>query len=49
MVNLQNATVIVDRMIEAIGSALTPDNFLRKELVIRVVDICGKYPLNSFV
>ncbi|CAG8612959.1 8865_t:CDS:10 [Paraglomus brasilianum] len=39
MVNLQNATVIVDRMIEAIGSALTPDNFLRKELVIRVVDI----------
>ncbi|CAG8578175.1 3787_t:CDS:10 [Paraglomus occultum] len=49
MVNLQNATVIVDRMIDAIGSALTPDNFLRKELVIRVVDICGKYPLNPFV
>jgi hypothetical protein len=44
---LQNATIIVDKMIEAIGTALTPDNFLRKELVTRVVDICGKYPSSA--
>ena len=44
MVNPQNIVIIVEKMTEVLRTTSTTDEFLRKLLVERIIEISGKYP-----
>ncbi|GET00949.1 AP-4 complex subunit epsilon [Rhizophagus clarus] len=47
MVNPQNIIIIVEKMTEVLRTTPTTDVFLRKLLVERIIEICGKFATNS--
>ncbi len=49
MVNSQNVVIIVEKMIEALRTTSTTDEFSRKLLVERIIETSEKYPFRHFV
>ena len=44
MVNSQNVVIVVEKMIEVLRTTSVTDEFLRKLLVERIIEISEKYP-----
>ena len=49
MANSQNIVIIVEKMIEVLRITSITDEFLRKLLVERIIEISEKYPLNKYI
>ena len=47
MVNSQNVVIIVEKMIEVLRTTSATDEFLRKLLVERIMQISEKYPFDT--